>query len=258
MSAPLKILAVGNSFSVDCTHYLAQVANDLGSPVVIGNLYIGGCSVQRHYDSALADLHEYIYYKTTDGNWAETPEASINTGLDDEDWDVVVMHQCSPYSGAPETFTCLPLLVDYVRAHAPHARLIWNMTWAYQHDSTHKHFPRYGRDQAAMYAAIVGCLGRCVDPLDIYETIIPTGTAVQNARTGFLGDTLTRDGFHLSYNIGRLLGAMCWYQGITGNSVDTLTFNPDPEIVTPEVMALLKESAKNAFACPRAVTPSKL
>ena len=256
MSAPLKILAVGNSFSVDAMQFLAQVANDLGTPVILGNLYIGGCSLQRHYDNSLSGIRDYTYYKTTDGNWTELPESDINTGLDDEDWDIVTMQQASHYSGAPETFTCLPLLIDYIKAHCPHAKLLWHMTWAYQNDSPHKHFPRYNRDQSRMYNAIVDCLGLFVDAAGAYSAVIPTGTAVQNARSGFLGDTLTRDGFHLSYQIGRLLGAMTWYAAITGQSVDALTYTPDPEIVTPEILALLKESVRNAIASPRTVTPS--
>lgn len=258
MPAPLKILAVGNSFSIDAMQYLAQIALDLGTPMLLGNLYIGGCSLQRHYDNTKIGAKDYIYYKTADGNWEETPEATIETGLDDEDWDIITMQQSSPYSGAPETYTCLPLLIDYIRQRCPRARLIWHMTWAYQHDSIHKHFPRYGCDQAAMYAAIVDCLGRFVDTAGVYETIIPTGTAVQNARTGFLGDTLTRDGFHLSLRTGRLLAGMTWYSAITGQPVDSLTFNPEPETITPEVMALLKESVSHAIASPRTVTPSAL
>lgn len=255
MPTPLKILAVGNSFSVDCMSYLAQIANDRGIPVCLGNLYIGGCSLQRHYDNTKIGAKDYIYYKTTDGSWTETPEATIETGLDDEAWDIVVMHQSSPYSGAPETYTCLPLLIDYIRAHVPGARLIWNMTWAYQGDSTHKHFPRYGRDQAAMYAAIVDCLGRFVDPLGIYEAIIPTGTAIQNARSSFLGDTLTRDGYHLSHTTGRLIAGMTWFAVLTGQPIDAVTFNPAPEEITPEVMAVIKASVNSALAAPRAVTP---
>lgn len=109
-----------------------------------------------------------------------------------------------------------------------------------------------------MYTAIVDCIGRCVDPLGVYETIIPTGTAVQNARGGFLGDTLTRDGYHLDLTTGRLLAGMTWYAAITGQSTGAISFNPAPEIITPRILALLQESAANALAHPRTVTPSVL
>lgn len=258
MSRPLKILAVGNSFSVDCMQYLAQIARACGHAVVLGNLYIGGCSLQRHYGNAQTGAKDYLYYKTTDGVWTETPAFTLEAGLGDEDWDIVVMQQASHDSGIPETYVCLPALIGFIRTHLPEARLFWNMTWAYQQGSTHAEFPRYVSDQTRMYTAIVDCIGRCVDPLGVYETIIPTGTAVQNARGGFLGDTLTRDGYHLDLTTGRLLAGMTWYAAITGQSTGAISFNPAPEIITPRILALLQESAANALAHPRTVTPSVL
>lgn len=258
MSQPLRILAIGNSFSVDAMQYLAQIANELGTPVVLGNLYIPGCPLQRHYDNTLIGAHDYTYYKTTDGVWTATPEATIDTGLDDEDWDIVTMQQSSPYSGAPETYTCLPLLIDTVRRRLPRARLVWHMTWAYQGNSTHKHFPRYHRNQDEMYRAILDRIADTVLPTGAFDTVIPTGTAVQNARTGFIGDTLTRDGYHLSYTVGRLLAGMTWYAALTGRPLDALTFNPAPDEITPALLALLKESAAAALAAPDRVTLSRL
>ncbi|MBR6708088.1 MAG: DUF4886 domain-containing protein, partial [Clostridia bacterium] len=207
MSDSLRILAVGNSFSVDTMQYLAQIACELGTPVILGNLYIGGCSLQRHYDNTFNKIRDYTYYKTTDGEWSAVPESSIDDGLDDEPWDIITMQQSSGYSGAPETYTCLPQLVDYIRQRVPGARLVWHMTWAYQGNSTHKHFPRYHSNQTEMYGAILDCLSRFVIPTGAFDSVIPTGTALQNARSGFIGDTLTRDGFHLSLTAGRLLGA---------------------------------------------------
>ena len=40
------------------------------------------------------------------------------------------------------------------------------------------------------------------------DFVIPTGTAVQNARSSYLGDTLHRDRKHLSYGMGRYIAAM--------------------------------------------------
>lgn len=38
--------------------------------------------------------------------------------------------------------------------------------------------------------------------------IIPTGTAIQNARTSFVGDHMNRDGYHLDLKIGRYTAAL--------------------------------------------------
>ena len=46
----LRILAIGNSFSQDAIEQnLWELFDAEGIPVIIGNLYIGGCTLQRHY-----------------------------------------------------------------------------------------------------------------------------------------------------------------------------------------------------------------
>ena len=48
----MKVLAIGNSFSDDSMEYLYPVLQALGvENISLGNLYIGGCEVQRHVDN---------------------------------------------------------------------------------------------------------------------------------------------------------------------------------------------------------------
>ena len=59
----LKILAIGNSFSIDAMQYLYQIAEDAGvEEIVLGNLFVGGCSLSQHMDHANNDLAAYDYY----------------------------------------------------------------------------------------------------------------------------------------------------------------------------------------------------
>ncbi|MBR6708411.1 MAG: hypothetical protein IKL84_01895, partial [Clostridia bacterium] len=60
-----------------------------------------------------------------------------------------------------------------------------------------------------------------------------------------------------SLTAGRLLGAMTWYAALIGRPLAPLTFNPAPEEITPERMALLKASAEAAVSAPDRVTPSR-
>jgi len=48
----IKILAIGNSFSDDAVEYLDELAIADSVPLIVGNLYIGGCSLQRHWKNA--------------------------------------------------------------------------------------------------------------------------------------------------------------------------------------------------------------
>ena len=103
----LRILALGNSFSVDGFHYLYQMAESAGSDVGIGNLYASACSLSTHWKNAEQDLGAYTYYKIsdeTDGAWGSAREVSIAQALQDEQWDVVTLQQASAVSGVSDSY----------------------------------------------------------------------------------------------------------------------------------------------------------
>ena len=52
----MKVLFVGNSFSNDATRYLQFIA---GEELFVRNLYIGGCSLERHYNNLVGEEREY-------------------------------------------------------------------------------------------------------------------------------------------------------------------------------------------------------
>ena len=82
---------------------------------------------------------------------------------------------------------------------------------------------------------------------DIYCTI-PTGLAIQNARTTVLRDRMSRDGYHLSYEHGRYLASMTFLKALTGVSLENISWRP--EVVTAEEQALLIKAANMALADP--------
>ena len=257
----LKVLAIGNSFSVDSMEYLYNIADTLTEEnIVLGNMYIGGCTLNMHNTNAKTNAPEYLYYKNTDGEWKEKGGYTLRKGIMDEDWDMIVLQQASGSSGIADTYNSdLTELAAYVKAKAtnPEMRLGWNMTWAYQQDSTHEEFPKYNNDQSTMYQAIVDTVQAKIAQNSDFDFIIPTGTAIQNARTSYIGDTLTRDGFHLSLGIGRYIAAMTWAKQITGvSSVDAVTWVPSATAVNGTYLEIAKESVKNAYTTPYAVTES--
>ena len=105
-----------------------------------------------------------------------------------------------------------------------------------------------------MYNAILDAVQSCVLPTGAFATVFPVGTAVQNARTSYLGDTLTRDGFHLSIPYGRYMAALVWGRVLTGKSVVGIDYAP--EGVTEEMKAIAIESVENAVKAPFEVTQS--
>lgn len=227
---PIKILAIGNSFSQDAVEqYLHELAETEGIPTVIGNMFIGGCSLERHVKNARDNASVYAYRKIgLDGKKVETGKMNIEKVLTDEDWDYVSLQQASPASGQYETYEAsLPELVAYVKVHLPKkTKLMLHQTWAYAADSKHGGFKNYDRDQLKMYHAIVEAVKKAGKANKI-KILIPVGTAIQNARTSFIGDHMNRDGHHLDIKIGRYTAACTWFERIFKRNVMGNSFAPD-------------------------------
>ena len=243
----MKILSIGNSFSVDAQAWLREIAQNQGVDLTLGNLYIGGCSLETHDANIREDKPAYIYYKT---GCAER-EASVGEALREEAWDVVTLQQASHFSGQYETYQpYLDRVSRYVLAICPGAKLYIHETWAYESDSDHPAFPQYLCNQSRMYEDLHKAYARAA--ADIGAKIIPCGTAMQIAR-GTLefdyanhGLSLNRDGFHASLTYGRYLLGLVWLEALTGKCALENTFVPDAEGEPPcqeKLLAILRRSA---------------
>ena len=220
---PLKLLAIGNSFSEDAIEQnLFELAAAAGHQMVIGNMYIGGCSLERHWGNAQSNKPDYDYRKIEiDGKMTRTANYTLDKALRDEQWDYVSLQQVSQLSGMYNSFQpYLDSLIAYVRARVPATtKLIWHVTWAYAQNSTHGGFANYDRNQDKMYRAIVEGAQRLKKENAQFSLFVPVGTAIQNARTSFVGDHLNRDGFHLDLVLGRYTAACTWFECLFGTKV---------------------------------------
>ena len=225
----LRVLAIGNSFSQDAVEQnLHELGKSVGYTIIIGNMYIGGCSLERHVRNARNDAPAYVYCKiNAEGEKTKTDSVSLARALVDEPWDYVSMQQASPLSGIYESYTAfLPELKDYVAQRTPEgAVLMLHQTWAYAAHSTHSGFKNYDSDQQQMYSSIVSAVKRAAQLVGISK-IIPTGTAIQNARTSYIGDHMDRDGYHLDLQIGRYTAACTWLEALTGQNVIGMPYAP--------------------------------
>lgn len=226
----LRILAIGNSFSQDAVEqYLYQLFDAAGQKVIIGNLYIGGCSLERHWGNTSNGKTDYYYRKVVDGVKNETKNVTLLHGLTDEKWDIISLQQSSGVSGQYASYNpYLPNLIAWLRENAPKKdfKLAWHQTWAYASSSTHSAFPNYGSDQMTMYNAIVDCTQKALND-NKFDLLIPSGTAIQDARTSMLGDSFNRDGYHLEVTYGRYTAACTWFEAISGQSVVGNSYAPE-------------------------------
>jgi hypothetical protein len=227
----IKILAIGNSFSEDALEYfLYDLAKAGGHKIIIGNLYIGGAELALHLKNASENKDAYSYRKIgEDGKKVVRPKMSIASALADERWDYISFQQVSSKSGLYQTYTePLPALVNYVKEKVqnPDTRYILHQTWAYAQTSTHKGFANYGNSQKKMYSAIVKTTKK-INKAYHFDMLIPSGTAIQNARTSFVGDHMNRDGYHLNLILGRYTASCTWYEKNFNESVIGNTFHPE-------------------------------
>lgn len=253
----LRILAIGNSFSVNAVEQnLHSIAEAQGKCAIIGNLYIGGCSLERHWNNAKDDAPAYSYRKINCyGVRTVEPGMSISRALKDEKWDVVTFQQASHFSGLLDTYE--PFLSDlyaYVKAGvSPETVFYWHQTWAYAADSGHKAFPNYDRDQNKMYSMIMAASSKACKDHDF--GIIPCGTAIQNGRGTAIGDKFNvPDGFHLN-ELGCYVAACTWFRVLFAESVSGNSFRP--QYVSEENCVIAQKCADAAARKPFSVKKIK-
>ena len=100
-----------------------------------------------------------------------------------------------------------------------------------------------------MYNAILNAVQMKILPRNL--TVIPSGTAIQNARQ-VIGDVLNRDGFHLTFGLGRYIAGLCVVKALVGLDIDGVTWVPDGVSEEERKMAIAVANA--ACANPFSVT----
>lgn len=236
----IRILAIGNSFSEDAVEdYLAPLAQADGVTIIIGNMYIGGCSLETHWNNAEENLPAYSYRKIVDGKLSTTENQQLSSVVKDENWDVITFQQVSNKSGHINTyFPYLTNLLQYVKDEAtnPNVKYVLHQTWAYAENSDHSGFLNYNNNQEEMYRAIVATVNSVAFQTQM-DMVIPTGTAIQNGRTSSIGDNFCRDGYHLDLKIGRYTAACAWYEKLVGRHVIGNPFVPKGMTIREAVIA---------------------
>ncbi len=255
-----KLLCVGNSFSDNALNYAYSILNSFGvQEIVLGNLYIGGCDITTHVNNAATDAPNYVYRKNTSGQFKSSNGTKMSTAFRDEDWDYATMQQSSGKSGMIDTYNAeIGALNSFVRDSIgnENLKLGWHMTWAYAENSNHQDFPNYHNSQTEMYESIVNCVKEKIVPNDKFDFIVPAGTAIQNARTSYLGDTFTADGYHLE-DLGEFIAGMTLVLEITNWNIDDLNLDLIPQKFIP-YLDIVKEAVLNALKEPFKVTNSTI
>ena len=259
----LKILTLGNSFSRDCMAYVYDIAYAAGAEdVYLGDMYIGSCTINKHLTNAKEDNGAYSYFTNESGKWVEHTKHKMSDAIKSQNWDFISIQQNSKNSGVPSSYDDLQELVDIVKSMAtnPNVEIVWHMTWACAEDYTGSLFANYQMSQEVMYNAIVDTVKQKVFPIEEITRVIPNGTAVQNIRSSYWGDTICRDGLHMSLPYGRILGGITIVAatiGIDFDKIDLSDVHSKLEDDEEQFLQVALESVKNAMENPYQVTQSQ-
>lgn len=211
----LRVLAIGNSFTIDGTAYLDDVCKGMGIDRSTFCVYVltEGYSSLEYWSDKLRSGDVLTISRV-----AGFKEASVTTGtmadILSQEWDVVVLQQVSRLSVNYKSYNPhLRNLIDGVRRYCSNAEvaLAWQLVHAAPKHYTEGDLASGDKRWQQIAEATQRMVG--ADGIDI---IIPTGTAIQLARHGSLANAsdLTRDNIHLCYGAGRYVAACVWAQSL--------------------------------------------
>ena len=107
----LKAIILGNSHSTDSTYQLAAILMTEAPEVkfVLGCMYESGCPLKDHITFYENESPVYTYYKNCGekelGAWTGYAKSTLQDGLGDENWDMVIFQDSCLGIAKPETFT---------------------------------------------------------------------------------------------------------------------------------------------------------
>ena len=265
----VRILMIGNSYSCDVMAYTPYILKDINPSLEyeIGIAFYGGCSLSQHWTFINDDSASYTFYYWKSGMnaWQTENSKKFSYIFDYADWEIVTLQQRSTDSPVISTYQpYLNNIIDKLFTKGKNLKLGWILTQASADNSGR--FPDSTLDpdglyqtSDTMYTGIASCAQTVKNTTPI-SFIIPSGTAVQNARHNStldaIGDfapaghsesngQLTYDGYHLQEGLPSLIAAYTGVlfllslknpaQGLFGNTIrPTAEWLADKSIPNPQ------------------------
>ncbi len=231
-----KILAIGNSFSHDATHYLPDLCELSGVEVRICNVYFGGCRLSFHHENMLSGRK--VYKPQSDPQL--TGSISLRDAIEADDWDIVTFQQQSSASAVYTTFQpYLNELSAHVKKALPNAKQYMHQTWAYQTGSKMIYDTGFSTYEE-MFAPIRESYEKAFKDINA-DGMIRSGEAMLALKdSGF--PYIHRDCYHAHSGISRLMLACLWYKKLIGplNEDAVMNIKTDVPVSTEERKLIIK------------------
>lgn len=238
----MKVLCIGNSFSQDAASYLSRAAENQGIDIHVENLYIGGCSLERHYNNMISG--EKAYELEINGESTHI-NVSLGEALEKDKWDIVTVQQASHFSAFYSTYQPYASeLVKFIRGKQPEAKVFIHQTWAYEEGSQRLADNGFA-SRKDMFAEIRKNYSLAAEECAV-DGLIPSGQVFESMAAK--GIKCHRDTFHASLGAGRYALALTWIKALTGADINGNTFNETAEPVSADEAALIKEAVNEVFS----------
>lgn len=224
----MRVVSIGNSFSQDAQRYISQIAKNYGERLDVINLYIGGCSLNTHYNNLVEDNNAY----ELQFNGVNTDvKVSIKQALESMP-DVITLQQASKDSVNYKTYKpYLTKLYNYAKKVCPNAKIMLHETWAYQ-DGSEKLATLNYTSFNNMFKDVKKAYKKAQKDFK-FDGVLPSGSVMQTAiKLGL--EHSHNDGLHASLGAGRYMLGLTWFKVLTGIDITKDKFNNFDEPVTKQ------------------------
>ena len=231
----LKIMILGSSRSVNTFQLLWEVFKDQmpDQKVVLGIMYYSGCSISEHVKFVSGNEPAYNYYLNNNGKWVITDGVTMEVGLLDQAWDVILLQAGDGDTANNMNQTGRQYLVDYANNLMEHPHVFWwHSTWFNSADPDlypNRVYDMTPDKQIEQLQASNDAAKKYVLDDPMFEGRITSGTPMLYAikELGIADKELFRDHTHLS-DYGCLLVAYAWYAQFTGKEVTQINMDKIP------------------------------
>ena len=232
----MNVLTIGNSFSEDATRYLHDIARADGVDLQTTDLYIGGCTLERHYRNMLSgkDVYSLIYNGDRTGLYVSLEEAILS-----KTWDVVTLQQSSQIAFDKDSyFPYIDELAAYIKKCSPKCKIYMHQTRSYE-DGNPWFETRPYKNLCEMIPDVAKVCAEVADHIGA-DGIIRCGELVKRMYEEGLSP-IWRDGWHTSKGLGRYALGLLWYRTLARAKVEENGFSYFDEPIPDETVLKIKK-----------------
>ena len=255
----LNVLMIGNSFADDTNFYTERIANSYGINLHLYDAYIASCTIDMHYSNLTNNSASYSLRNIVNNTWNYENNMTLTQIINSHTWDIITFQQASASVGRSDSYGNLDDLANAVRSLVGSGpKFYWYQTWAYdkEYQDPNDAFSYFGNNQTTMYNAINTCYTNQVAPLGLFDKLISAGTAVQNLRTSYMKDTISRDLKHMSSVHGRYLLGLNFLSQVYDIDLEKSPCSYIPNQIDSTYRTVAYEAVKNAVKTPLNCTNS--